>query len=550
MYKRMVFQLLSLIAALCFAGQLAAQEATPAAAATAWKGKPSPTLEEVRRKKFLRIGVKTDFRPYNSINEQGVVSGFESDLAELIAERLGMRLKKVNTTTENRFQKLVMGDVDILLATVADTPERRGMALAVEPGYNETSVNALFPPGAKIDKWEQVRHDTLCAVQGSYFNKPMGERYLLNLQTYKTVRDAHLALRDGQCSGFMYSTGALDNTRHLPQWAGYTMPLPNALVTPMAVFLTREEQGSELDIAIGDLLAELHRSGWMLEANKKWSIKSTDWLTQQKALWSGKDENGRLNCVRGKNGAWSAACRTAEYVSSEEVTGLQALGLRLKENFGIDLNFVYDPYDRTQFLRGLLYSMLLIASGIAISLTLGIAAATTVDGRNGWRHRALRVLMAYGRLTPPLIMMYLIFFGIGGWTTREFGIKLPAFAVATFCSGFYTAGLIMRAFLEAADHMRRMQPDFVLRLHNIKQTEQFSGLPIKQALINLTKQTMLASAIAIPELLSASSLLIAEKGNIFLTMTALVITFYLTTTLWAKIIHHFEAVLLRPAVHP
>ena len=98
--------------------------------------------------------------------------------------------------------------------------------------------------------------------------------------------------------------------------------------------------------------------------------------------------------------------------------------------------------------------------------------------------------------------------------------------------------------------MRRMQPDFVLRLHNIKQTEQFSGLPIKQALINLTKQTMLASAIAIPELLSASSLLIAEKGNIFLTMTALVITFYLTTTLWAKIIHHFEAVLLRPAVHP
>ena len=294
MYKRTVLQLLSLIAALCFSGQLAAQEAAPATAATARKGKLSPTLEEVRRKKFLRIGVKTDFRPYNSINEQGVVSGFESDLAELIAERLGMRLKKVNTTTENRFQKLVMGDVDILLATVADTAERRGMALAVEPGYNETSVNALFPPGVKIDKWEQVRHDTLCAVQGSYFNKPMSERYLLNLQTYKTVRDAHLALRDGQCSAFMYSTGALDNTRHLPQWAGYTMPLPNALVTPMAVFLTREEQGSELDIAIGDLLAELHRSGWMLEANNKWGINSTNWLTQQKALWSGKDEHGQL----------------------------------------------------------------------------------------------------------------------------------------------------------------------------------------------------------------------------------------------------------------
>lgn len=554
MYKRTLFHLLSLLAALCFCGQIAAQEtvtpATTAAAATG-KGTPSPTLDEVRRKKFIRIGVKTDFRPYNSVNEQGIVSGFESDLAELIAQRLGFRLKKVNITTENRFQKLVMGDVDLLVATVADTADRRKMATAVEPGYNETSVNALFKPGSAVDSWDKIRHNTLCAVQGSYFNKPMSERYLLNLQTYKTVRDAHLALRDGQCSAFLYSTGALDNTRHLPQWAGYTMPLPNALVTPMAVFLTREEQGTELDIAIGDLMAELHRSGWMLEANKKWNISSTNWLTAQKALWSGKDRNGQLDCVRGKNGAWNAACRTTEYVSSEEVTGLQALGLRLKESFGLDLNFVYDPYDRTQFLRGLLYSMLLIASGIAISLTLGIAAATSVDGRNGLQHRALRVMMAYGRLTPPLIMMYLIFFGIGGWTTREFGIKLPAFAVATFCSGFYTAGLVMRALLEASEHMRRAEPDFVLRLHNIKQTEQFSGLPIKQALINLTKQTMLASAIAIPELLSASSLLIAEKGNIFLTMTALVITFYLTTTLWARIIHYLEAAMLRPAaVHP
>lgn len=539
MYTRNLFSLLGLIAALFLSCQAWAQTGTP-----------SPTLEEIRKKKVIRVGVKTDFRPYNSLDGKGEVVGFESDLAELIAKRLGVALKKVNITTENRFQKLVLGDVDILLATVADTAERRRMATAVEPGYNETSVNALFKPGYAVEKWDQIRHHTLCAVQGSYFNKPMNERYLLTLQTYKTVRDAHLALRDGQCSAFLYSTGALDNTRNLPQWAGYTMPLPNALITPMSVFLTHEEQGSELDIAIGDLMAELHRSGWMLQTNNKWGISSTSWLTAQQALWSAKDNNGQLECVRGKTGAWSAACRTAEYVSSEEVKGLQALGLRLKEHFGIDLNFVYDPYDRTQFLRGLFYSMLLIASGIAISLTLGIAAASGVDGKNGLRHRALRLLMAYGRLTPPLIMMYLIFFGIGGWTTREFGIKLPAFAVATFCSGFYTAGLVMRALLEAAAHMRRTEPGFVLRLHNIRRTEQFSGLPIKQALINLTKQTMLASAIAIPELLSASSMLIAEKGNIFLTMTALVVTFYLTTTLWARIINHIEAAVLKPAAHP
>jgi polar amino acid transport system substrate-binding protein len=539
MSSKNLFTLLGLIGLLCLSSQAVAQSGTA-----------SPTLDEIRKKQVIRVGVKTDFRPFNSLDSKGEVVGFESDVAALVAERLGVSLKKVNVTTENRFQKLVLGDVDILIATVGDTAERRKMATAVEPGYNETSVNILFRPGQAVDAWSKIRHGTICALQGSYFNKPMNERYLLTLQTYKTTRDAQLALRDGQCSGFLYATAALENTRRLPAWAGYTMPLPNALITPMAIFIARGERGTELDIALGNITAELHRSGWLLEANKKWDIASAGWLTAQNTIWSARDGAGQPSCVRSKTGYWSAACRSANYVSSEEVAGVHALGLKLKEQFGIDLNFVYDPYDRSQFLRGLAYSMMLIFSGMVISLSLGTAAATAVDGRNGWQHRALHVVMAYGRLTPPLIMMYLIFFGIGGWTKHEFGITLPAFAVATFCSGYYTAGLVMRAFLEAATHIRRDEPGFVLRLDNLRRTAQYSSWPIKQALINLTKQTMLASAIAIPELLSASSLLIAENGNIFLTMTALVVTFYLTTKLWTKIITSIEAALMRPVPQP
>jgi polar amino acid transport system substrate-binding protein len=132
---------------------------------------------------------------------------------------------------------------------------------------------------------------------------------------------------------------------------------------------------------------------------------------------------------------------------------------------------------------------------------------------------------------------------------REYGIKLPAFAVASFCSGYYTAGLVMRALLEASTHIRSYDAGFVLRLHNLSRTATYANWPIKQALINLTKQTMIASAIAIPELLSAASLLIAEKGNIFLTMTMLVLTFYLITSLWTRLFNYAEKALL-PAGQP
>lgn len=505
-------------------------------------------LDNIRKKNLIRIGVKTDFAPYNSVNAKGETAGFESDVAELIAQRLGVKLKKIGITTENRFQKLELGDVDILLATVADTAARRKIATAVEPGYNETGVNVLFPPGQSVDAWSKLRQATVCAVQGSYFNKPMSERYLLSLQSYKTVRDAHLALRDGQCKGFLYATGALQNTRLSPEFAGYEMPLPNALSTALAIFVPRNELDGALDRALGDILADLHRTGWLLEANRKWGIDTTAWLTAQEEIWTRRDENGQYVCTRNDDGHWPAACRSPEYVSSNQVSGVQALGLWIKEQLGVDLNFIYDPYDRTQFLTGILYTMALIAISIAISLALGIGTAVLVDDKRGWGITAVHAVMAYGRLTPPLLMMYLIFFGLGGWLMRETGFKLSAFAVAVFCSGYYTGGLVMRAFLEAARHIRTYDADYRLRLNNLRRTAQYATWPVKQALINLTKQTMIASAIAIPELLSASSLLIAEKGNIFLTMTVLLITFFLITTLWTRIFNQMEKALVPPVV--
>ncbi|MBC7503280.1 MAG: transporter substrate-binding domain-containing protein [Herminiimonas sp.] len=511
---------------------------------------PSKALDSIQKKGVIRVGVKTDFSPYNSINSKGEVVGFESDIAELIADKLGVKLQKVSITTENRFQKLELGDVDILIATVGDTAARRLIATAVEPGYNETSVNVLFRPNQAVNTWEKIRDSTICTVQGSYFNKPMGERYLLHLQNYKTVRDAQLALRDGQCSGFLYATPALANTLKLPEWAGYKMSLPQALITPMAIFIARNEKGSELDIALGNIMAELHRTDWLLNANRKWEIATTEWLTKQKALWAERDAAGQYKCARSSTGVWTAACRSAEHVSSAEVTGVQAVGLWIKEQLGVDLNFIYDPYDRAQFFQGIVYSMLLIATSIVISVALGVSVSVLVDARDSWLNRLVKVIMAYGRLTPPLLMMYLIFFGLGGWIMRDFGVKLSAFAVAAFCSGYYTAGLIMSAFLEAAKHIRTYQPGFVLGFHNLSQTSQYSNWPVKQALINLTKQTMIASAIAIPELLSASSLLIAEKGNIFLIMTVLLITFYLITSLWTVFFNYVEAkLLLKVAIH-
>ena len=52
-------------------------------------------------------------------------SGLKSTWQKILRSRLGVRLVKVPVSTEARFQKLELGEVDLLLATVGDSLERQ-----------------------------------------------------------------------------------------------------------------------------------------------------------------------------------------------------------------------------------------------------------------------------------------------------------------------------------------------------------------------------------------------------------------------------------------
>ena len=179
--------------------------------------------------------------------------------------------------------------------------------------------------------------------------------------------------------------------------------------------------------------------------------------------------------------------------------------------------------------------MILIALSIIMSLIVGIAAAVFVDNVSAKMSNVIKAIMSLGRLNPPLLLMYLLFFGVGGWALNNYGIQISALLVAVIVLGYYTSGPILNAILEATSHIRKIKPDFRLNYSNIYKTIAYSSWPIKQALINLTKQSMIASAIAIPELLSATNLLMAEKGNMFLMMTVLLICFFFITGFWADL---------------
>ncbi|MBB3395484.1 MULTISPECIES: transporter substrate-binding domain-containing protein [unclassified Rhizobium] len=92
--------------------------AVGAAAATA------ASVEEIKSKGTLVVGIQGDNAPWGFVNSSGKQDGFDADVATLFAKELGVKVQFQPLAVANRIPALTTGKVDILFATMAMTQER------------------------------------------------------------------------------------------------------------------------------------------------------------------------------------------------------------------------------------------------------------------------------------------------------------------------------------------------------------------------------------------------------------------------------------------
>jgi polar amino acid transport system substrate-binding protein len=129
------------------------------------------------------------------------------------------------------------------------------------------------------------------------------------------------------------------------------------------------------------------------------------------------------------------------------------------------------------------------------------------------------------RMTPPLLQIYVLLFGIGSLAAARWGIQFNAFSAVVVSLSLYTGAGVMRVLEDAARHERKLSPRFQLDLSTLGLLIRRASAPITALLVNVTKATMMASAVAVPELLSVSTSIIAEHGNVATMMNTIMVFF-------------------------
>jgi polar amino acid transport system substrate-binding protein len=121
---------------------------------------PSPVIDRVMGKGELRVGTAGGMPPLNMTTSDGEIIGLEPDIAELMAEAMGVDLKLVPMPFNELLPALDRGKVDMVMSSMTMLPERNLKVAFVGP-YMVSGRSLL------------TRQETLASVRdGSEINSP------------------------------------------------------------------------------------------------------------------------------------------------------------------------------------------------------------------------------------------------------------------------------------------------------------------------------------------------------------------------------------------
>jgi polar amino acid transport system substrate-binding protein len=247
------------------------------------------TLAAVKQKGTLVVGVKNDYRPWGFIDPSGQIVGLEIDLAREVADKIGVKLEMVPVTAVNRMEFLRQGRIDLVIATLGDTPERRKIIGMIEPNYFAGATNVLALKSAGLKSWSDLKGRKVCAVQGAYYNRRVAQLYQPDMVVFPAVPDGMNALAAGNCVAFLFDDTLIESTLSAgdPKWAGYEMPLPSEDPQLWAMGVRLED----LDSPFGKLLSQMSRewlkTGHIIALETKWGIKPSPYLQEMKQKLAG-----------------------------------------------------------------------------------------------------------------------------------------------------------------------------------------------------------------------------------------------------------------------
>lgn len=123
-------------------------------------------LGDITSRGTLRVAVPQDFPPFGSVGTDMAPMGYDVDMANLIADKLGVKVELVPVTSANRIPYLQTNKVDLVISSLGKNPDREKVidfSAAYAPFFN----GVFAPAELTVTKPEELTGKVVGVTRGA-----------------------------------------------------------------------------------------------------------------------------------------------------------------------------------------------------------------------------------------------------------------------------------------------------------------------------------------------------------------------------------------------
>lgn len=123
-------------------------------------------LGDITGRGTIRVAVPQDFPPFGSVGTDMAPQGYDIDVANLIGEKLGVKVELVPVTSANRVPYLQTNKVDLVISSLGKNPDREKVidfSTAYAPFFN----GVFAPDSVAVAKAEDLSGKTIGVTRGA-----------------------------------------------------------------------------------------------------------------------------------------------------------------------------------------------------------------------------------------------------------------------------------------------------------------------------------------------------------------------------------------------
>jgi putative glutamine transport system substrate-binding protein len=172
------------------------------AAATTLPVRADSTLDGIKARGTLKIGVKYDSPPFGVLDPvTNTVKGFDIDIAHALAKAIlgdPNKIQFVQVTSANRIPLVQNGDIDMFIATATITPARL-QQIDFSNVYYVAGESLLVKKSSPIKSYKDLGGHSVCTTAGSTEDTTIRKiAPAATVQTFDSYADCFQALKNGR----------------------------------------------------------------------------------------------------------------------------------------------------------------------------------------------------------------------------------------------------------------------------------------------------------------------------------------------------------------